>query len=502
VGPDRTFIIKAEDENYNILYQGKASGVKIESNRTTENVSVSIYPFVPVLSEPQDGALLDPNAFRLQWEALDNAYQYLAQVSENPAFDALTIDETVSGTTYTPTTLAASTQYYWRISAVDAYVDIGRPSEVRSFTTSACTYTISSDSGTFNIEGGDGDFAVTASEDDCTFLATASDEWITLTEDADAIGSGSGTISYAVSANEDAAGRIGTIFIGGEAHTITQTGTDNLCAFELEPEEVTVEAMGSNNEVQVTAIAEDCPWSAVSDADWVTITDGDSGIGNGVISYTVAPNTEITARVSTITVGGQIHTINQSASDDCIRDIFFSDQEFGYLGGDGGINITASTEDCPWTAVSNVDWIYFDNGINTIEGTGSDSVIFHVTRNDTTVSRSGTITVNGQEYTINQTELLVECTYQIEPLSGSFDIEGGAGQFNVIAPDDCSWSATPSDPAWILVTSVADGNGNGTVSYQVQPNDDFDSRVGTITIQPDGPSHTITQEGILLGLLI
>jgi hypothetical protein len=211
-------------------------------------------------------------------------------------------------------------------------------------------------------------------------------------------------------------------------------------------------------------------------------------------------------------VGNQIHTISQAGGspvDNCIDNISFSPQEFSDSGGDGMINITALTEDCPWTAVSNVDWIFFDNGINTIEGIGSDSVIFHITRNDTTVARTGTITVNGQEYTINQTGSTVDdCIYQIDPLSGSFSIEGGAGQFNVIVLDVCSWSAASSDSTWIRITSAVNGNGNGIVSYQVEPNNDFDSRVGTITIQGispiqlDGPSYTITQEGMLLGTSI
>lgn len=494
-GPNRTFVITAEDGGNNILYQGTTTGVTIKPNQTTENVTVDIHSFRPQLVAPPNEATLDPNTFSLQWQALANASQYRLEVSEGPTFETLAVNETVSGTSYVPTTLRENEQYYWRISAVDDLVNIGIPSEVRSFTTSACTYTIEPDRlDPFPIEGGSGEFTI-ASEENCTYLAVVSDEWITLAEGTNT-GSGSGTISYTVAANEDPAGRIGNILVGGQEHIVIQAGTENLCAFMLEPGEVTVEAAEYNGEIEVTAVADDCSWTPVVDVDWVAVTDGVDGSGNGILRYTVDPNTEIESREATITVGNQIHTISQaggSPDDICIDIISFSPQEFSDSGGDGIIDITAFTEDCQWTANSNVDWISFDNGMNDISGTGSSSVTFHVMLNDETDARSGTISVNGQEYTINQAGSPSVCTYQVEPLSGSFGIEGGAGEFNVIAPDSCSWSVVSSAPSWITITSGSDGNGDGIVSYQVQPNDS--PREGTITIQPDGPSYTITQEG-------
>jgi hypothetical protein len=497
-GPNRTFVITAEDGDNNILYQGTATGVTIKPNQTTESVAVDIHPFRPQLVAPPNEATLDPNTFSLQWQALTNASQYRVEVSEGSAFETLSVNETVSGTSYVPTTLRENEQYYWRISAVDDLVNIGIPSEVRSFTTSACTYTIEPDRlDPFPIEGGSGEFAI-ASEENCTYLAVVSDEWITLAEGTNT-GSGSGAISYTVTANEDPAGRIGNILVGGQEHIVTQAGTENLCAFMLEPGEVTIEAAEYNGEIEVTAVADDCPWTPVVDVDWVAVTDGVDGSGNGILRYTVDPNTEIEAREATITVGNQIHTISQaggSLDDICIDNISFSLQEFSDSGGDGMIDITALAEDCPWRADSNVNWISFDNGMNTISDTGSSSVIFHVMANDETEARSGTISVNSQDYTINQAGSPIENCARIDPPSSSpFSIEGGAGEFNVIAPDDCSWSAASSDTTWITITSGTGGDGDGLVSYQVEPNSDG-PREGAIAIQPDGPSYTITQEGL------
>ena len=155
-------------------------------------------------------------------------------------------------------------------------------------------------------------------------------------------------------------------------------------------------------------------------------------------------------------------------------------------------------EECQWTAESDVDWINFDNDPpNTITGFGSNSQVpFHVMANDGESERTGTITVNGEAYTISQSGTpAAACTFRINPSSsGEIVADGDAGQFNVIpSADNCSWSAVSSDPAWVVITS-ADVAG-GIVSYRVEPNDGTDPRDATITIQPGGPSYTITQAG-------
>lgn len=53
------------------------------------------------------------------------------------------------------------------------------------------------------------------------------------------------------------------------------------------------------------------PWTATSDAPWVTITSGATGVGNGTVVYTVAPNLTLAVRTGTVTVGGLTHTLRQ-----------------------------------------------------------------------------------------------------------------------------------------------------------------------------------------------
>lgn len=53
-----------------------------------------------------------------------------------------------------------------------------------------------------------------------------------------------------------------------------------------------------------------CSWTANSNASWITITSGNSGVGNGNLNYTVAANSG-SSRVGTITIEGEVFTVTQ-----------------------------------------------------------------------------------------------------------------------------------------------------------------------------------------------
>src|SRR5262249_43828958 len=70
-------------------------------------------------------------------------------------------------------------------------------------------------------------------------------------------------------------------------------------------------ANGGTGTVNVVATP-GCGWTAVSNANFVTISSGSSGTGNGVVGFTVAANGGA-ARNGTLTIAGQTYTVNQSA---------------------------------------------------------------------------------------------------------------------------------------------------------------------------------------------
>jgi len=59
-------------------------------------------------------------------------------------------------------------------------------------------------------------------------------------------------------------------------------------------------------------VAADVPWTAVSESDFLTVTDGASGIGPGIVTYTVARN-EGGPRRGTLRVADQTVTVFQAS---------------------------------------------------------------------------------------------------------------------------------------------------------------------------------------------
>ena len=56
------------------------------------------------------------------------------------------------------------------------------------------------------------------------------------------------------------------------------------------------------------------PWTAVSaNTDWLTVTAGSSGTGNGQVSFTAAVNATGADRTGTIAIAGITFTLTQTA---------------------------------------------------------------------------------------------------------------------------------------------------------------------------------------------
>jgi Zn-dependent metalloprotease len=118
--------------------------------------------------------------------------------------------------------------------------------------------------------------------------------------------------------------------------------------------------------------------------------------------------------VSAVGNDGTTHTAATNVPTDCGGTCTFSisptSASFAAAGGTGSVSVTA-TAGCAWTAVSNATFITITSGSS---GTGNGTVGFSVAANAGTTSRTGTMTIAGQTFTVTQagtsgggTELLV-----------------------------------------------------------------------------------------------
>ncbi|MFN7921777.1 MAG: VWA domain-containing protein [Bryobacteraceae bacterium] len=156
-----------------------------------------------------------------------------------------------------------------------------------------------------------------------------------------------------------------------------------------------------NPPVLITTRAE-CRWGSISNDGWITIEAGQSGQGDGAVSYRVAANSTNAARTGTLTIAGRTHTVRQAAGTACSYTISPSAATVAGSGGFGTVDVTASAADCTWTAAAQADWLSLNGGQRTAAGVGTGPVRYSVGGNQATASRTGTILVAGQTFTVTQ----------------------------------------------------------------------------------------------------
>ena len=167
-----------------------------------------------------------------------------------------------------------------------------------------------------------------------------------------------------------------------------------------------------------------CGWAATSNVSWITITSGGGGSGNGTVNYSVSANSSPCSRAGTLTIAGVTFTVTQEGAS-CTYSISPPNRTHGFGSEAGSVSVSASSC-CAWGATSNVAvWITITSGSS---GGGNGTVIYSVLPNDTCQTRTGTLTVAGQAFTIIQPS---SGGFSIDPSTQSFGGDGGTGIVNV-----------------------------------------------------------------------
>jgi len=344
----------------------------------------------------------------------------------------------------------------------------------RTFTvnqSSGCSLSLSSSSATVPSGGGSGSFDVRGG-DGCNWTASSNAPWLTITGNAS--GAGNGTVRYSAQPNSGPQ-RTGTIAVGSQSFTVTQEGA---CSYSLNSTSQNVGSGGGTLSVDVAA-AGGCAWTATSNAPWITVASGGSGSGNGTVQLAVAASSEGERR-GTATIAGQTFTVVQASG--CAVSLSPTGQNVPAGGAPGSFTVNTGAG-CAWTATSNVPWISVTSGGS---GTGTGSVQFTVAANGG-AARTGTITVSGQTFTVNQD---AGCSPTVAPETIGAPAGGASQPVNVTTSPDCSWTAVSNAP-WIVVSAGASGSGNGTVQLDIQANGG-PARSGTATIA--GRTVTVNQD--------
>ncbi|MEO7271556.1 MAG: BACON domain-containing carbohydrate-binding protein [Vicinamibacterales bacterium] len=242
----------------------------------------------------------------------------------------------------------------------------------------------------------------------------------------------------------------------------------------------------------------DCPWTATSDAAWLTMTSGASGTGPGSAAFAVAANTTGAARTGILTVAGRSFSMTQAAPAQpaCQVTIATTAKSVAAAGESGSVAVTAAGS-CAWTASSDAAWLTVTSGST---ATGNGTVSFTAALNPTASIRTANLNIGGQIVTVTQAAgTAVDCTLTLSTSSQVAGAAGGTGSVAVGVANGCAWAAS-SNAAWLTVTSGASGSGTGTMAFSVAANASTSSRLATITVGTQ--TFSLTQTGSSCNVVI
>jgi len=161
----------------------------------------------------------------------------------------------------------------------------------------------------------------------------------------------------------------------------------------------TFAATGGATSISVTALAK-CSWSSNTSASWITLGSKSAGAGNGAVTFTVAPNPNVSPRWATITIGAASVTINQAGSTTATLTLDQSSATVVAKGGTGQISVTSSASDLAWTYNKDVPWIT-DVEASKLQTVGSATLRYLVGLN-TGTQRTGHISIGTKVFVVTQ----------------------------------------------------------------------------------------------------
>jgi len=342
----------------------------------------------------------------------------------------------------------------------------------------ACSLTLSPASVSVPAAGATGTVNVTASASGCDRGASSTSPWITISFGA--TGTGNGQFGYTVAPNTTGQPRSGTIQVSGQPFNVYQEA--GACTIVLAPGVANLDSKGGSGSFSVTATP-GCQWTATSTAEWISVTFGSPGAGDGAVGYAVPPHSGLTPRSGSINVGGQSFTINQGAGS-CSYSLSPGSATLSPSGGSGSFTVNATTG-CAWTAISNAAWLVITAG----SGAGPGVVSYTAAPNTNPDSRSASVTVATQTFTATQP---AACSLTFNPASLLLYSSGASGTVAVTASSSACDRSVVNPVTWITITSGATGTGSGSFGYTVTANTTGQMRTATLTV--GGQAFSVTQE--------
>jgi hypothetical protein len=173
----------------------------------------------------------------------------------------------------------------------------------------------------------------------------------------------------------------------------------------------------------------------------------------------------------------------------CVYTLIPSGDSVPAAGGSGSFTVSSGSL-CSWTATTTDNFVTITPA--SASGTGTGTVQYSLTANtDSLTARTGTISVNGQTYTV--TQFGSNCALALTPPSVSTTAAGGLATVVVTTTNAaCGWTASG------LGATPTSGTGSGIVTFTIPSNANANPQSLTATVQLNGgaaSTFTATESG-------
>jgi hypothetical protein len=338
----------------------------------------------------------------------------------------------------------------------------------------ACAVTLSGHSFNVPAEGGSVEISVTIGPG-CSWRTDGLPPWVQTTLESS---SSSARPVFTVAANNTRSARTATFRIADQSVTIAQGGIG--CSYSVSPGSHGIAHGGGTTQFTVTAGA-GCQWNASSTDAWITVSPA-SGSGNGTVSVTGAANALASRRSGSVQIADRTVRLEQDPAP-CRYSLRTNSTNVGVDG--GTVSFSVDTVDgCAWKAATSDRWIDITAGSGSRGGTVTATVAAHAG----TSERRGTISVEGQTFSVTQ----APCTYggtwtsTATGRSGRIDevmTAAAAGDTLVIEVStgaECRWQHS-KPPEWISI-DAGEHRGRDGVKLPVACNTTRLDRRGSMSI--------------------
>ena len=253
----------------------------------------------------------------------------------------------------------------------------------------------------------------------------------------------------------------------------------------------------ATNETQYVTITTAGQWTAVSNRDWCTLSEG-SGAGNASLGVSVAQNDDASSRSALVTIKSQTETvfltvIQKTAAISASVDTM----KYGTAGGSAYFKVQASEA---WTASCEEEWVEFSPE----SGEGGDepvSVKVSVAKNQTAEQREVTITLttnSGSQATVIVSQAKGTSSGELGVSCEGFDLSASPSEMEILllgktytlqvtTPSSSSqWDVTYDYPEgtepFLTFSDIYSRIGSGDFTMTPSVNLSGESRTATVTI--------------------